>query len=106
MSDKMVITPEILSMVMKWAERRVLASLGVTDEMLADYPEVSPSTLISLSPAHEASLGEFDRAYNAWYNLHLKVARSGILTASDSAELVKLSILKDQKREALLVMTA
>ena len=103
----MVITPEILNMVMKWAERRTLISLGVTDEMLTDYPDIPLDTFVSLSPDHKAALQAFKDAYQAWYDLHFEIVRGGApITSEQTVKLVSLSKLKDEKRDELITLAS
>ena len=103
----MIFTEEILRQVIAFAILRTSKSLGIVGADEIDVPD-NVIDLISLSTGHRDALDEFVAAYEAWYKFHLeiyKAGKSGKLSASEDAELVRLIGRRDAARKALLAIT-
>jgi len=104
----MVVTRDVARTVLAWADLRTAKALGLVEE---DDMAVPPyvAALIAASPAHATALQEFKHAYAAWWHFHAKIdveEKSGQLSQTEDAELLRLIDERDAKRQTLIDLTA
>ncbi len=103
----MLFTEDDLRSIVMWAVWRTSRSLGIIDDN-EPYAPLDAVAIISASKGHKDALEEFAAAYEEWYKFHLdifKEGKSGNLSSTETASLIRLIQRRDDAKKALIDIT-